>query len=83
MATLGISGAGGTRFERFKASESLLPSGYPEQPEVTDHLASLLHSTLSRWDSSFAPFGSLVFHRQLMWFQTPVFSPPTFPFDRQ
>lgn len=35
MATLGISGAGGTRFERFKASESLLPSGYPEQPEVT------------------------------------------------
>ena len=30
VATLGAAGAAGTRFERFKTSSSLLPSGHPE-----------------------------------------------------
>lgn len=78
MATLGASGTVGTRFERSKASQRLLPSGHPERSEATAWLP-LSQGNLFRHGSSFASCGSLVFHRQLPLFQTPGSSPPRFP----
>lgn len=74
MATLGASGTGGTRLDRFKASQRLRPCRHPEQPEVTTWLPCA-PSALSRRGSCFAPCRFLVFQGQFMWFPAAVFSP--------